>query len=188
MSKLKTLGVFCGGSDGNNPDFIKAGKTLGKELADKKIELVYGAGFTGIMGALGAAAHENKGRLVGVITNHLQRSERPTFTIDELIIVSSMHLRKDIMFNRSDAFCILPGGIGTLDELFEIMAMRQIGETNKPIIVANIDGFWDYFSALLKELINHGFAQAKHEHLVTVVRNIEEVIPTIEQELASLNG
>ncbi|MBR2865275.1 MAG: TIGR00730 family Rossman fold protein [Alphaproteobacteria bacterium] len=188
MSKLKTLGVFCGGSDGNNPAFLQAGRDLGKELAEKKIELVYGAGFTGIMGALGTSAHENKGRLVGVITNHLQRSERPTFTIDELIIVSSMHLRKDIMFNRSDAFCILPGGIGTLDELFEIMAMRQIGETNKPIIVANIDGFWDHFNGLLKELIKNEFAQEKHEHLVTVVNSVDEVIPTIERELASLNG
>lgn len=188
MSKLQTLGVFCGGSNGNSPAFIKAAKDLGKELAEKKIELVYGAGFTGIMGALGSAVHENKGRLVGVITNHLQRNERPTFTIDELIIVSSMNLRKDIMFNRSDAFCILPGGIGTLDELFEIMAMRQIGETNKPIIVANIDGFWDHFKGLLRELIKNEFAQKKHENLVTIVNNIKEVIPTIEKELESLNG
>lgn len=182
-TKIKSLGVFCGGSDGNNPNFIKAGTELGKELGKHKIDLIYGYGFKGIMGALSAAAKENGARIIGVITPLLQKSEQPTFNMDELIVVSSMHLRKDIMFNRSDAYCILPGGIGTLDELFEIITMKQIGEIDKPIIVVNTDGFWNHFTGLLDEIIAHGFAKPFHRNLVTVVDNVQDVLPTIEKEL-----
>ena len=185
MTKLTALGVFCGGSNGNDPDFLKAGKELGKELGKKGIDLVFGYSFNGIMGAVATQAKKNGGRIVGVVTPHLRKFETPNFDLDELMVVSSMHIRKDIMFNRSDAYCFLPGGIGTLDEFFEILTMKQIGEINKPIILVNIDGFWDHLVGLIDETIRHGFAKEHHRKIFTVVSKVKDVIPVIEEELRS---
>ena len=188
MSKLKALGVFCGADIGNDPIFANAASQLGEELGKRKLELVFGYGLKGIMGALVRQAKISGARIVGVITKHLFKFEHSSLDVDELIVVSSMQIRKDIMFNRADAFCVLPGGFGTLDELFEIITLRQIGEMNKPIIIANIDGFWSDAEALLLEVIKRGFAQEKHKYLFTMVDKIEDVIPTIEKELDTLEA
>lgn len=189
MSKLKAVGVFCGADIGNDPVFANAAYQLGEELGKRKLELVFGYGRKGMMGAVLERAKATGARIVGVITKHLFKAEKSSIVdVDELIVVSSMQIRKDIMFNRADAFCILPGGFGTLDELFEIITLRQIGEMNKPIIIANIDGFWNSAEALLLEVIKRGFAQEKHKYLFTMVDKIEDVIPTIEKELDTLEA
>ena len=185
MTKLTALGVFCGGSNGNDPAFLKAGRELGKELGKKDIDLIFGYSFNGIMGAVATQAKKNGGRVVGVVTSHLRKFETPNFDLDELMVVSSMHVRKDIMFNRSDACCFLPGGIGTLDEFFEILTMKQIGEISKPIVLVNIGGFWDHLTGLIDETIRHGFAKEHHRKIFTVVSKVKDVIPVIEEELKS---
>jgi uncharacterized protein (TIGR00730 family) len=181
--QLGSLCVFSGSQTGNNPDFSTAAQALGQALAANQSALVFGGGRSGLMGAVADAVLAGSGKVVGVIPEFLKDKELAHSGATEMIVVPDMHARKRAMFDRSDAFCILPGGIGTLDEMFEIVTWRQLDRHNKPIIVLNTAGYWSHLMQLFDQIIDAEFARKGHESLVTVVDRPEDVIPTVEAEL-----
>lgn len=183
--QLKALCVFCGSQFGDNPAYRGAAEALGKALAAHNAALVYGGGKVGLMGACADGVLSGGGRVVGVIPTFLRDKELAHTNAQEMIVVPDMHTRKRIMFERADAFCILPGGIGTLDEFFEIITWRQLHVHNKPIVILNVDGYWDHMKGLLETIITRGFAHQGHDQLVDFVTTAEDVIPTIEAELSA---
>ncbi|MBL8629094.1 MAG: TIGR00730 family Rossman fold protein [Rhodospirillaceae bacterium] len=184
-TQLKALCVFCGSQSGDNPAFRMAAEALGRELAAHKTALVYGGGKVGLMGACADGVLSGGGQVLGVIPTFLRDKELAHSKAQEMIVVPDMHTRKRIMFERSDAFCILPGGIGTLDEFFEIITWRQLHVHNKPIIILNVEGYWDHMKGLLDTIIGRGFAHTGHDQLVDFVTRAEDVIPAIEAEMAA---
>jgi hypothetical protein len=183
--RLKALCIFCGSQAGNKPVFHEAATQLGGALAHHGASLVFGGGKVGLMGAAADGTLAAGGQVIGVIPYFLRDKELAHPGASEMIVVPDMHTRKRTMFDRSDAFCVLPGGVGTLDETFEIITWRQLHLHDKPIIILDVDGYWAPFMGLLDGLIDGGFAHAGHGALVTVVRDAAEVIPTIERELAA---
>ncbi|MCF8481902.1 MAG: TIGR00730 family Rossman fold protein [Rhodospirillum sp.] len=187
MSRLRSLCVFCGSSIGSEPAYEEAAMTLGRTLAREGITLVFGAGNVGLMGAVATAALDGGGRVVGVIPEHLTRVETPNGNLMELHVVESMHTRKRMMFDRSDAVCVLPGGLGTLDETFEFLTWRQLGLHHKPVILVNIKGYWDPLLALVDRVIEENFARPTARDLFTVTNDVTEVVPIARGELP-MNG
>ncbi|MBR4127285.1 MAG: TIGR00730 family Rossman fold protein [Alphaproteobacteria bacterium] len=183
MFNIKSLGVFCGSADGKNEDFVKDAEKLGRLLAKNDIRLVYGAGHVGMMGAIAKATLEAGGQVTGIINTLLQEREKQILKLSELKILPSLHTRKDAMFSASDAFCVLPGGIGTLDEVFEIMTLKQLGEHHKPIIMYNAHGFWEPFKKIIDSLVEKGYIQPQHAKLVSYVDKVEDILPTIDVEI-----
>ena len=143
MSEIKTVCVYCGSGPGTNPRFVEAAIAFGKELAENGIGLVYGGGSIGLMGAVANAVLDHGGAVTGIIPEFLTQQGNRADRVQELIVTDDMHERKRLMFERSDAFVALPGGIGTLEELVEQLTWQQLGRHNKPILLANIDGFWE---------------------------------------------
>lgn len=184
MFGIKSLGVFCGSAPGRNPRHIEDARKLGKMLAENHIRLVYGAGHVGMMGAVAAGTLESGGEVLGVINTLLQDREIPTLKLTELQILPTLHIRKDALFEASDAFCVLPGGIGTLDEIFEVMTLKQLGEHTKPIIMYNTDGFWEPVRKIVDTLVGEGYIQPDHAKLLTYVDRLEDILPTIGAEIA----
>jgi uncharacterized protein (TIGR00730 family) len=152
MSKINAICVYCGSSPGADPAFVAAARGFGKILAENGIQLVYGGGSIGLMGALAGAVIDHGGAATGIIPEFLTAKERPRRLAQEQIITRDMHERKRIMFDRADAFVALPGGIGTLEELIEQMTWAQLGRHKKPILIANINGFWDPLLVLLEHM------------------------------------
>lgn len=185
MFKIKSLGVFCGSADGKNPRYIKDALKLGQILAKNNIRLIYGAGHVGMMGAVAKGALDEGGTVVGIINTLLQDREKQIFKLSELKILPSLHIRKDAMLESSDAFCVLPGGIGTLDEIFEVMTLKQLGEHHKPIIMYNAEGFWNPLRNVIDTLIGEGYIRPEHARLLTYVDRIEDILPTIESEITA---
>ena len=187
MSRLHlgALCVFCGSQPGVDPAYRAEAVALGSALAANRSALVYGGGRTGMMGAVADAVLAGKGTVVGVIPEFLKSKELAHTEATELLIVPDMHTRKRQMFERADAFCILPGGVGTLEEFFEIVTWRQLHRHNKPIVLLNVGGYWDHLIGLFGAIIAKGFAHSGHEALMTVVSRASEVIPAVEQELAT---
>ena len=145
MSKINAVCVYCGSSTGSDPAFAQAAKALGKALAQNGVRLVYGGGSVGMMGTLARAVLENGGQVTGIIPEFLTGKERPKPLTDDMIVTRDMHERKRKMFEHADAFVALPGGIGTLEELVEQLTWAQIGQHKKPVLLANINGFWEPF-------------------------------------------
>lgn len=187
MYKIKSLSVFCGSADGKNPRYVQDAFKLGKILAENDIRLIYGAGHVGMMGSVAKGALESGGTVVGIINTLLQDREEQLFELSELKVLPSLHTRKDAMLEASDAFCVLPGGIGTLDEIFEVMTLKQLGELDKPIIMYNVDGFWEPVRKMIDTLVEAGYIRPEHAQLLTFVDRIEDILPTIEAEV-SANG
>lgn len=183
--QLGSLCVFCGSQAGNNPDFANAAWSLGQALATNRTTLVFGGGRIGLMGTIADAVLAGGGEVVGVIPEFLEDKELAHSGATEMIVVPDMHTRKRTMFERSDAFCILPGGVGTLDEMFEIVTWRQLHRHNKPIIVLNTAEYWSHLMQLFDQIIEADFAHKGHSSLVTVVDRPGDVIPTAEAELKS---
>ncbi len=181
--KLTSLCVFCGSNAGVDPAYADAATTLGKALAANGTTLVFGGGRVGLMGATADAVLAGGGKVVGVIPIFLKDKELAHPGATEMLVVPGMHIRKTTMFERSDAFCILPGGVGTLDEMFEIITWRQLHLHNKPIIVVNAAGYWSHLLSLLDQMIGEGFAHPGHAALITVVDRAEDVIGAAEAEL-----
>lgn len=184
MYGIKSLGVFCGSADGKNPRYVKDALKLGKILAENNIRLIYGAGHVGMMGAVAKGALDAGGTVVGIINTLLQDREKQILKLSELKILPSLHIRKDAMLESSDAFCVLPGGIGTLDEIFEVMTLKQLGEHHKPIIMYNAEGFWEPLRKVIDTLINEGYIRPEHAQLLTYVDRIEGILPAIEAEIS----
>jgi len=181
---LTSLCIFCGSQPGADPAYRDAALALGHALAGHGASLVFGGGKVGLMGACADATLAGGGKVIGVIPYFLRDKELAHPGATEMIVVPDMHTRKRTMFERSDAFCILPGGVGTLDETFEIITWRQLHVHNKPIIVLDTKNYWTPLLGLMDSLIEHGFAHRGHDELITVVKDVADVIPTIERELA----
>lgn len=185
LPELKSLCVFCGASTGNDPDHHDAAGRLGSLMGQEGIDLVYGGGHIGIMGTLAEAALAAGSRVVGVIPEHLTRMEK-AFAAAELIIVDNMHTRKRRMFDMADAFCVLPGGMGTMDEFFEILTWKQLRLHNKPIVVFNHKGYWDPLLRLAEAIIADGFASPATARLFAVVADVDEVVPAARREIEAV--
>lgn len=176
---IKSLCVFCGSKTGDNPAFSSVADDLGREMARRKIRLVYGGGRIGLMGIVADAVLQAGGEVIGVIPEFLEKMEVVHHNLTELIITDSMHARKQKMFELSDGFISLPGGLGTLDETFEILTWKQLRRHNKPIVVLNIADYWQPFMALVEANINNGFA---HQ----AVRELYSVADTVDAAFAAL--
>ena len=152
MNKIKTVCVYCGSGPGTNPRFVEAAITLGKTFAENGVRLVYGGGSLGLMGAVAKSMLDHGGTVTGIIPEFLTARENALARVQEMIVTPDMHERKRLMFERSDAFVALPGGIGTLEELVEQLTWQQLGRHTKPVLLANIDGFWEPLLALLAHM------------------------------------
>jgi uncharacterized protein (TIGR00730 family) len=182
MSKINALCVYCGSNVGTDPAFAEAARGLGKILAANGVRLVYGGGSIGLMGALAASVIERSGEVTGVIPEFLTAAERPRRLAQELIVTRDMHERKRTMFERADAFVALPGGLGTLEELVEQMTWAQLGRHKKPILVVNINGFWDPLLALIAHMRALGLVPPPARGVdLLVVDRIEDVLPKLRE-------
>lgn len=186
--KLASLCVFCGSGPGVNPAYATAARLLGKAMATSGIRLIYGGGSLGLMGETARAVLENGGKVTGIIPDFLSKKERMLREVDELIVTRDMHERKRLMFERSDAFVALPGGIGTLEELIEQLTWSQLGRHDKPIVLANIAGFWDPLRSLLAHMRTEAFIRAGLEVRYTVVEKAVDIVPAVEQLFKTSTG
>jgi uncharacterized protein (TIGR00730 family) len=182
MNTIRSICVYCGSSPGNGDLYMKAGHALGRAIAQTGLQLVYGGGGKGIMGAVADGALRSGGKVTGIIPRFLMTKEATQAALqrlDELIVTENMHERKHMMFEKSDAFVALPGGIGTVEEIIEIMTWAQLGHHRKPIVFANIGGFWDPMLALLDHMRAEGFIHTGHLVDPLVVDTAEAIVPAI---------
>ncbi len=175
MSKKKhtSVAVFCGAQNAVPQTHLDMGKELGSRLADNNISLVYGGGDCGIMGAVANAVMAKDGWVTGVFPESLREIENEHQSLSEIVIVDSMHTRKELMYRKSDMFIILPGGFGTMDEMFEILTWKQLNLHDKPIVIFNHEGYWDHLIALMDNIIGNGFAMKGTEELYDVVISLD---------------
>ena len=181
---VKNICVYCGSGSGHNPAYAEAARTLGRALAKANIGLVYGGGSLGLMGEIARASLKHGGHVTGIIPEFLSKREKMLRDVQELIVTRSMHERKQIMFEKSDAFVALPGGVGTLEELVEQLTWSQLGQHTKPIILGDIDGFWTPLLSLLDRMRGEVFVRPGLEVRMISVKRAEEIVPTVI-ELAS---
>ncbi|HUN52729.1 MAG TPA: TIGR00730 family Rossman fold protein [Candidatus Sulfotelmatobacter sp.] len=179
MTVLSSLCVYCGSATGTDPAHRQAAATLGRLLASHDVALVYGGGRIGLMGVCADAVLDAGGRVIGVIPEHLNKVEIGHRGVSKLHVVPSMHVRKQMMFELADAFAVLPGGIGTLDETFEIITWRYLGLHDKPIVLVDNKGYWRPFLGLIDHVIATGFAKPAIRALYQVVERVEDVIPAV---------
>jgi uncharacterized protein (TIGR00730 family) len=184
MDQIKTVCVYCGSGPGSNPRFVEAARTLGKTFAENKIRLVYGGGSVGLMGAVAKSTLDHGGLVTGIIPDFLKSREHALTRVQEMIVTPDMHERKRLMFEHSDAFVALPGGIGTLEELVEQMTWQQLGRHSKPVLLANIDGFWEPLIALLAHMRATEFIRASLPIEVLKADRIEDVLPRLRAAAA----
>ena len=175
--------VFCGSRSGIRTAYEDAATELGQGLADRKWRLVYGAGDVGIMGRVAQAVKKNEAEVLGVIPTHLIKREAAKTDLNNLIVTENMHERKKVMFMNSDAIILLPGGAGSLDELFEVLTWAQIGLHTKPIVLVNTAQYWTPLTALVDHLISQGFAETTLRSLFEVVDTPEEALRIIHRRL-----
>jgi uncharacterized protein (TIGR00730 family) len=176
MNKLNKICVFCGSSEGNDLAIIEAGRKLGKTFAERDITLVYGAGKIGVMGIIAESALANNGEVIGIIPNFLKMKEVVHLGLTELITTKNMHERKMKMQEESNGFIALPGGMGTLEELFEIVTWLQLGLHQKPIGLLNVNGFYDDLINMLENMVRKGFLSMDNYELLLVDSNIERLL------------
>jgi uncharacterized protein (TIGR00730 family) len=176
VNPIRSVCVFCGSAAGNRPGPARAAARLGTLLAGAGLRLVYGGGRAGLMGAVADAALEAGGHVTGVIPEFLVARERGHQGLGEMHVVDSMHARKQKMFELADGFAVLPGGIGTLDETFEIIAWKQLGLHDKPVVIVDEDGYWAKLDSLIGELVADGFAGPATRALYTMVGSVEDVV------------
>jgi uncharacterized protein (TIGR00730 family) len=182
MTAIRSVCVYCGSHVGRNSRHREAAVELGRLLAQHGIRLVYGGGRIGLMGEVADAVIAGGGKVVGIIPEMLETKEVGHRGISELRVVTSMHERKNLMFEMADGFVILPGGLGTLDETFEMLTWRQLRLHDKPIILVNVDGYWQPFLKLVDHVISEGFARPDSLALFTVVGAVDEIIPALERQ------
>jgi len=176
MSEIKSLCVYCGSSIQVDDHFKDAARQMGKILAENKIRLVYGGGKAGLMGLIADSVMTNGGEVVGIIPSHIADREIQHLGLTELHVVESMHIRKQMMVDHSDAFLVLPGGVGTLDETCEIITWRQLGIHDKPIVICNIKDYWTPFLTLIDHIIDQGFMRPDDKKTYSVVEQIDDVL------------
>ena len=179
MQQIRRVCVYCGSSGAVDERYRDSARELGAALAAAGIELVYGGGGIGLMGLLADAALSAGGRVVGIIPGMLHEAELAHPGVEELVIAASMHDRKRLMAERADAFAVLPGGIGTLDEMFEIVTWRQLKLHDKPIFVVDIDGYWQKLRELIDHLVGSGFARPVIGRLLTMVPDVPALMAAL---------
>jgi uncharacterized protein (TIGR00730 family) len=184
MTAIRSVCVYCGSSLGESQIYTAQAQILGRRLAENGIRLIYGGGRIGLMGVIADAAMKAGGEVVGIIPNHLHDWEVGHTGLTELHVVDSMHTRKRMMVDMSDAFIAMPGGVGTLDEFFEVVTWRQLKLHDKPIIVLNTEDYWHPLLALVEAVIERGFARRTTANLFTVVDDAEAVVATLLAEPA----
>ena len=184
MNKIKTVCVYCGSGPGTNPHFMESARAFGKALAESGIRLVYGGGSLGIMGAVASSVLDHGGMVTGIIPDFLKLRENALKRVQEMIVTPDMHERKRQMFERSDAFVALPGGIGTLEELVEQLTWQQLGRHSKPVLLANIDGFWEPLFALLTHMRETQFIRQGLAVEILKADRVEDILPRLQAAAA----
>ncbi|MGA9657598.1 MAG: TIGR00730 family Rossman fold protein [Asticcacaulis sp.] len=175
---IRSVCVYCGSSFGNNPAYRQAALDLGQVLAGAGLRLVYGGGGVGLMGEIAGAAHKAGGKVLGIMPQFL-RSREALLDQIETRVVKNMHERKMMMFEESDAFVVMPGGIGTLEEVIELMSWRRLDLHKKPIIFLNTLGFWSPFFSLIDHTLETGFTPSSFTDTYTHVDSVENVLPAM---------
>jgi len=184
MSIIKTVCVYCGSGPGTNPKFVESAIALGKSLAENGVGLVYGGGSIGLMGAVASSVLDHGGTVTGIIPDFLTKRENALSRAQELIVTHDMHERKRLMFERSDAFVALPGGIGTLEELVEQLTWQQLGRHSKPILLANIENFWEPLLELLAHMRSTAFIRPTLPLDVLKAERVEDILPKLRAAAA----
>lgn len=182
MTKIRSICVYCGSSPGKHNAYLDAAKTLGEAMGRAGLRLVYGGGAKGIMGAVAKATAEAGGSVMGIIPRFLmnkEASEAALARLDEVVVTEDMHARKHRMFQESDAFVALPGGIGTLEEIVEIMTWAQLGRHRKPMVFGNVGGFWNPMMALMDHMKREGFLHSAHLVQPLLVDNAADILPAV---------
>ena len=179
MSTIKSICVYCASGPGTNPAFMRAATQFGRTLADNGIRLIYGGGSVGLMGALAESVLTHGGAVTGVIPDFLVNREHMLLSVQERNITPDMHARKREMFERADAFVGLPGGVGTLEELVEQLTWAQLGRHKKPILILNIERFWDPLCALIEEMRRLEFIRAGMTVDLLVAETVEDILPQL---------
>jgi hypothetical protein len=180
MTKIKTVCVYCGSGPGTDSRFVEAAIAFGKALAENGIRLVYGGGSLGLMGAVATSVLDHGGTVTGIIPDFLTLRENALKRVQEMIVTPDMHERKRLMFERSDAFVALPGGIGTLEELVEQLTWQQLGRHSKPILIANIAGFWEPLLALLTHMRATQFIRPTLAIEILKAERVEDILPRLQ--------
>ncbi|HXF87523.1 MAG TPA: TIGR00730 family Rossman fold protein [Xanthobacteraceae bacterium] len=181
MSLIRRVCVYCGSGPGADPAFVAAARAFGKILAQNKVRLIYGGGSIGLMGAIATSVLDHGGEVTGIIPEFLRERELALQRVQEMIVTRSLHERKQIMFERADAFVALPGGIGTLEELVEQLTWAQLGRHKKPIMLANVNGFWNPLLALLDHMTELKFIRSGLSVRYLVVERVEDILPRLEE-------
>lgn len=191
MSKLSagvdSVCVYCGSSNDADPEFLSTAYAIGGEIARAGLKFVYGGGGVGLMGASARGAHDARGRVLGIIPDFLQGREQP-FDDVETIVVQSMHERKMMMFEQADSFAVLPGGIGTLEEIVELLSWQRMGLHAKPVVFYNPRGFWDPLFALFHHTIREKLSPPEFANSWRTVDTVEAVVPAILAMYAEQGG
>ena len=177
--KVSRVCVFCGSSPGRDPDYARVAREFGTLLAHESIGLVYGGGKTGLMGEIADAALRSGGEVIGVIPGHLDTREVAHRGLTDLRVVSTMHERKAMMADLADGFVGLPGGLGTLEEFFEVATWSQLGIHAKPAVLLNMKGYYDLIVRFLDRAVEEGFVREEHRPLVAVCHETETILETL---------
>jgi uncharacterized protein (TIGR00730 family) len=177
---MKSICVYCGSNSGADPSFVKAAHEVGRVLAKRKISMVYGGGQVGLMGEVADAALAAGGRVYGVIPEFIALKEIAHLGVTELHVVKSMHARKAMMVELSEAFIAMPGGIGTMEELFEIWTWGQLGQHRHPVGLLNVNGFYDELVAFLDKMTAQGFLAPQHRAALIVSDNVETLLQAFD--------
>jgi uncharacterized protein (TIGR00730 family) len=188
MRQLRSLCVFCGASDPSDPQFAIQMHALGDEMLARKLGLVYGGGRVGLMGVVAEKVLFGGGEVVGVIPHQLQRREVAHLGVTELLVVGSMHERKAIMYERSDAFVVMPGGFGTLDEAMEILTWKQLGIHDKPVVFVNVGGYYDGLAVFFERAIADGLLKSVYAPLYKFVDSVPALFTYLDGYEPSSSG
>jgi uncharacterized protein (TIGR00730 family) len=179
MADIRTVCVYCGSGPGTNPNFIESARALGRIFAENGVRLVYGGGSVGMMGAVAKSVLDHGGNVTGIIPDFLIKKE-VVMPLQDLIVTPDMHERKRLMFEHSDAFVALPGGVGTLEELVEQLTWKQLGRHAKPVLLANIDGFWEPLFALLTHMRETEFIRPGLAIDLLKAERVEDILPRLQ--------
>ncbi|MFP4003834.1 MAG: TIGR00730 family Rossman fold protein [Alphaproteobacteria bacterium] len=183
MERLKAVCVYCGSGRGDAPEFLEAARTMGRIMARNEVTVIYGGGRLGLMGAVADGALDAGGKVIGVIPGFLRTVEVDHPGVTELIVTPNMHRRKAEMFRRADGFIILPGGLGTLEEMLEMLTWRQLRQHDKPIVLVNIRDYWRPLVDLFQNTIARGFANPSVTRLWQTVDHVNQALPALRAAL-----
>jgi len=179
MKKIEAVGIFCSSYDSIDDVYKNVASELGQQLAEHDISMIYGGGVQGLMGLVANSVMAHKGRVIGFMPHHLKEFEDPNWAITEMHMVDTMHTRKRLMFEHSDAFIVLPGGFGTLDETFELITWHQLQLHDKPIIFLNVNDYWTPLQKLTQNIFDQHFAKPEHKDYFKFVNTVSEAFQAL---------